>query len=183
MKADKKTILAVVLGLVAVGVVGYQLFGVLPTNTSSARNAVAAPTPSPIVSAPQSAEAVRAPQPKTQLRPYEELIAKLEEDDLPYRDKSFRNPMAPLVSEAKPKEAAASFESPNGPLDALAMGYTIEGIVWNDVQPLAIVNNKVVAVGESLDDGALVTNITPDLVSFRKSGRTYYLAIQREENR
>jgi hypothetical protein len=135
------------------------------------------------VSASKSVEVVKAAQPKPQVRPYEDLIARLEEDDMPYRDNAFRNPMAPLIHEAKPKEIAAAHADPNGPLDAIAMGYTIEGIVWNDVQPLAIVNNKVVAVGETLDDGALVTDIKPNLVSFKKSGRTYYLAIQREESR
>ena len=73
--------------------------------------------------------------------------------------------MRPLVSDPKPDGAKPSGPATNvtvGPTDALSKGYTIEGIVWNEVQPLALVNEQVVSVGERLTDGALITEITPD---------------------
>ena len=60
------------------------------------------------------------------------------------------------------------------------MGYTLEGIVWGEIDSFALVNNQVVGVGEKLDDGALVTQITRDTGRFIRDGNKYYLVLREE---
>ena len=65
--------------------------------------------------------------------------------------------------------------------NAVAKGYSIEGIVWDEAAPpLAIINDQVVGVGESLDDGSRITEITADTVRFTKDGSKYYLVFREE---
>jgi hypothetical protein len=184
MKADKKTIAAIVLGIVAVIIVLYQVMGAFPSTTNAVTSAVAAPTPSPIVSASQTAAAsVQVASVSTSAVDYASFIATVKEDNLPFKSKIFRNPMTPLVSDQKPDEPKASGPAAKvalGPSDALSMGYTIEGIVWNDADPLAIIDNQVVGVGEMLDDGSIVTEISPDTVRFTKQGTNYFLVFREE---
>ncbi len=183
MKMDKKTIIAIVLGIVAVGVVLYQAMGAFPSTSNIVSSAIATPTPSPIVSQTQNAAASDHPESPLQLSEYDILIATLKEVDLPYESKQFRNPMRPLVSEGKGKKRKTS--GPASKVDlkmtsALSLGYTIEGIVWNDTEPLALVNDQVVGVGDTLDDGALVASIMPDTVKFTKNGKEYFLVFKED---
>ncbi len=184
MKVDKKTILAIVLGIAAVAVVLYQVMGAFPSTTSTVSNAVAAPTPSPIVPTSQTAAAsVQVASAPTSAADYANFIATVTEDNLPFKSKAFRNPMTPLVSEQKadePKVSGPAAKVALGPSDALSMGYSIEGIVWNDVEPLAIINNQVVGVGEMLDDGSVITEISSDIVKFSNQGKNYFLVFREE---
>lgn len=184
MKVDKKTILAIVLGIAAVGVVVYQVMGSFSSTPRAGTSAVAAPTPSPVASTSQTAPAsVRAASEPSLSDDYAKFIATVKEDNLPFKSRTFRNPMTPLVSEKKSDEPKASGPATKvavGPSDALALGYTIEGVVWNEANPLAIVNDQVVGVGETLEDGSVITEITPDTVRFTKQGRNYFLVFREE---
>lgn len=182
MKIDKKTILAIVLGILAVGVVVYRVGGVV-SSSPSAVGAVADASALSGANSPQSsmAQAGIASEPATS--DYESFVATITEKDLAFRRSNFRDPMAALVTDAKGDEGKFGGPAANvalGPTDALSMGYSIEGIVWNEVQPMAIVNNQVVGVGDKLDDGALIAEITSDTVTFKKDGNSYYLIFREE---
>jgi len=184
MKIDRKTILAIALGVAALGVVTYQFTGVFSSNVRSVTSAVAAPTPTPAVSSPPAApsSAMVASASETTLD-YESFITTLTESDIDYAGGGFRNPMTPLISAEdrdKNKTSGSASKVAVGPTDALSMGYTIEGIVWNEVDPLALVNEQVVTVGESLTDGALITDITRDTVRFKKNGKNYFLVFKED---
>ncbi len=184
MKVDKKTIFAIVLGIAAVAVIIYQLRGVVSRGSSSISAAVAAPTPSQTVSSPRGATSSMAKAAKEQsFNDYAEFIERIDEDSLAYKSERFRNPMAALVAESdsdKPKISGPAAKVALGPSNGLALGYSIEGIVWNEAGPLAIVNNQVVGIGEQLDDGSRIVEIKKDTVRFTKQGREYYLIFREE---
>ncbi|UCD57376.1 MAG: hypothetical protein JSV16_16480 [Candidatus Hydrogenedentota bacterium] len=181
---EKKTIFAIVLGVVAVGVVVYQVVNISPSGPKSITSAIAAPTPSPIVSESKApAVSVQVASETPTVDDYDSLIERLKEADLDYKSRRFRNPMTPLISEAE--LAKSSIWGPAsrvelGPTNALSLGYSIEGIVWNEMQPMALINDQVVAVGELLDDGSLITEITRDTVRFTKDGEKYFLVLREE---
>jgi hypothetical protein len=180
MKASTKAVLAIILMAAAIGLIARQFLGNASSSARPASTAIAAPTPAPALPAP----AVVRPAAQQEQKPaplqtvYEELLAKVSEKDLAYRNPSFKNPMAPLVSGAK-KESAAQAE--DGSNESVSKGYSIKGIIWNDKQPLALINDQVVGVGERLDDGALITDITSNSVKFTKRGNRFVLDIREEQ--
>lgn len=184
MTMDKKTIMAIILGVVAVGVVLYQLTG----GGASGKRRVAAvatqpATTSAAVASTSQGSSAESGQESLPASDYTALVAKMTESDITFDGRKFRNPMTPLVEEPEPKRPKVS-----GPAtkvvapktEALAMGYSLEGIVWGGSDPLALVNNQVVSVGESLDDGAVITEITRDTVRFIRNGNKYYLVLREE---
>jgi hypothetical protein len=50
--------------------------------------------------------------------------------------------------------------------------FSLQGIVWNRATPQAVINRRLVAIGDMVD-GALVTNITKTKVSLSKNGRKH----------
>ena len=181
MKADKKTIAAVVLGILAVGVIVYQVTGSL-SPSKSAVNAAVAPQTTVAKATVQPAAVAQAAQASLTQDNYDSLIASVSEKDLAYRDPAFRDPMSPLIPDPKALKLAdiRTDDSGIGPIDAVAMGYSIQGIIWNKVAPLALINNQVVGVGEALDDGSRVTEITADTAKFTKKGKNYFLVFREE---
>jgi hypothetical protein len=91
------------------------------------------------------------------------------------------NPLVSAPTPAKRRPSGPATKVSVGPTDALKKGYTIEGIVWNEVEPLALLNGQVVSVGENLNDGSLITEITADTVRFTTNGIEYYLVFRGEE--
>jgi hypothetical protein len=177
MKGDKKTIIAVILAVVAVSVIAYQFLGTGSANVRAASSAIAAPTPAPVQTAVSQTVASRPKDVRQAQTDYDRLIASVSELDLAYRSETFRNPMAPLVPDpATQAMAEAETVSP----DAISRGYSIKGIIWNDAQPLALINDQVVGIGERLDDGALITEINPSSVKFTKRGNRYVLVLREE---
>jgi hypothetical protein len=179
MKMDKKTIIAIVLGIVAVGIVLFQFKGVFSPGVK--RVASVAPEPKAASSAMQTSSA-KAGQESLSVNDYTRLVAQMTESDITFKNRGFRNPMTPLIDEsqrdARPSGPATKVVAPK--TEALAMGYTLEGIVWGEIDSFALVNNQVVGVGEKLDDGALVTQITRDTVRFIRDGNRYYLVLREE---
>lgn len=178
MKGDKKTIVAIVLVLAAVGVVAYQLLGTGSSATRAVSSALAAPTASAVKPAEVPAVATVAEQRKDvpAKGAYEEMLAGVREQDLAFRSVTFKNPMTPLIAE--PKLAIAKSE--DAAAADVTRGYSIKGIIWNEERPLALVNDQVVGVGERLDDGALITEINPTSVKFTKRGNRYVLVLREE---
>jgi hypothetical protein len=181
MKIDKKTIVAIALCVIAVLVVVMRIkSGFTPSKPaakpSAKTQAAAAATESQTRKAARREEELSA-----KIHDYNKLVASLEETDIPFEAKTFRNPMKPLVSEADKKSGTKKPWEPKEEIIATsAVGYTIEGIVWDDAQPLALINNQVVGVGDQLDDGSRILEITKQRVRFTKKGREYFLEFREE---
>ncbi len=181
MKIDKKTIIAVVLVAVALVVVIYQFKGSIPSPTATITGTISSAPKGP--QSQVSTTVAQAGMAAAARNEYETYMANVTESDLDYGSKDFRNPMEPLVSAptpTKPKPSGPATKVSVGPSDALTKGYTIEGIVWNEIEPLALVNGQVVSMGERLNDGSLITEITADTVRFTNNGIKYYLVFREE---
>ena len=116
---------------------------------------------------------------------YAALVATLKESDVAFDKAGFKNPMTPAKGESsRPKSwSPKGVEKPKitpSTAEKLAENDSIEGIVWNDKDPLALVNDQVVGIGEKLEDGAVVTDITRDTVRFSRNGQRYYLVLREE---
>ncbi len=181
MKMDRKTIFAIVLVVVAIAVIAFQFMrpaGQKPARVvSNSEN----PAPAPAGAAAQGG-ATQVARAVERVSVYDSLIASVKEDDLAFADENLRNPMTPLIKDAKEARGSSEMEEEmvGGEINALSVGYTIEGIVWNPGKPLALVNNQVVTVGEKLDDGSLITEITHDTVRFTKDGKKYFLVFRED---
>ena len=185
MKMDKKTIMLIVLAVIAVVVVVKQLGVFSPSKPKPPPAAVAEATK---VDKQASGAALLAK--KLQSMPadgYTALVATLEESDIAFDEAGFKNPMTPVkVESSRPKSWSPKGAVVKGPkitppaAEMLSKDDSIEGIVWNDKDPLALVNNRVVGIGEKLEDGAVVTDITRDTVRFSRNGQRYYLVLREE---
>jgi hypothetical protein len=183
MKNDRKTVIAIVLVLLAIGVVAYQFLRTAGPMTAALSPETASDKAPQASGAQQQKSGGQAAEAAEEVTPYGSYIATIRETDIAFNDPKLRNPMTPLVKD--PKEAAAlsklgDEEIVGGEINALSVGYSIEGIVWNQTRPLALVNNQVVTVGEKLDDGSLITEITPDKVKFTKDGKNYFLVFKED---
>ena len=97
-------------------------------------------------------------------------------------------PAAP-ASEAKPVAATSPAESKNtrglangrtyvGEVSVPDAGkITLEGIVWSETNPIALVNGKVLPPGGVVEEFAIVS-IQPDRVELKGRGITIYLALK-----
>lgn len=190
MKMDKKTIIAIVLIVAALGMVLYQMRGVFmpsrPGTTATAPKSSPPATASPMHSA-AGASNVRSVK-SLMAGSYSGHIADLKETDVDFSGKKFKNPMTPIVGDgdnAQPQNWVPRPDDVEKPgrmpgFEELAEHDTLEGIVWNAMEPLALVNDQVVGVGEELEDGAVVTAITQDTVKFSRNGNRYYLVLREE---
>ncbi len=180
MKMDKKTIIAIVLGVMALAVVLYQFRGIFSSGKGRVAS-VAPPKPAP-AAAPVAATAASEAEPMPE-KGYAAVISNVKETDLAFGSRRFKNPMTALVQKVertRPRVTGPATRVTAARTEALAMGYSIEGIVWNGVSPLALVNNQVVGIGEKLEDGELITEITRDTVRFTRDGQKFYLVLREE---
>jgi type II secretory pathway component PulC len=183
---DKKTIILIVLGVVALFVVVYQFRGMFSSGK---------PTPSPIAtkratsSAPKLGLGAAVLAKKINSLPagaYEAHIATVKESDIAFQKSGFKNPMTPAEGESEKPQSWVPTPVGRTPVvvdpevEILAKDDSIEGIVWNEKDPLALINNQVVGIGEELEDGAVVTEITRDMVRFSRNGKRYYLVLREE---
>ncbi len=104
------------------------------------------------------------------------LIASVEVEPMDYaKVRISRNPMAPLVGMVTPLSGAAAGQQgdPDAPLgksatskvslvDAYAMRVT--GIVWDNRNPVAVLDNEIVSVGHVFPNGTQVYSIEPTRV-------------------
>ena len=190
MKMDKKTIMAIVLIVAALGLVLYQMRGVFMPSRS--KTAATATTPKSKPAAPVTQPAAGASNARSvkslMADDYSGYIASLNETDIDFSGRKFKNPMTPIVEDGengrpqnwvpRPDHVEKPKRTPG--FEELAEDDTLEGIVWNEKDPLALVNDQVVGVGEELEDGAVVTAITQDTVKFSRNGNRYYLVLREE---
>ena len=185
MNIDKKTIVAIVLCIVAVLVVVWRVKSGLTPSRPAAKPGAAKSKPAAPATGKSEARASRAAAKSKEIslkaKGYSNLIAALKESDIDYEAKSFRNPMTPLVKEYDKRSGGKAPWKPQKGIAATTLaGYTIEGIVWDDVAPLALVNSQVVGVGDRLDDGTKIIEITKKKVRFTRNGREYFLEFREE---
>jgi len=88
-----------------------------------------------------------------------------------YNSKGRKNPFAPPVA----KKTELSVE------DFSNMNLSIEGIIWDEKKPLAIVNGKIVKEGDIIE-GIVVSEILKDSVVFIIDYKKYEIKIKKEEN-
>lgn len=98
-----------------------------------------------------------------------------EEKPFTYSSKKLRNPMAPLL--AKPDKTVAPRGS-GQPKPAPTVRHRLEGIIWSDVRPYAIIDGNAMGIGEKLRDGSSVAEIGKDFVVLKRGGATSRLVLK-----
>lgn len=165
---QKKQALLVVLVIIAIAVVVYQLFlagGATTTSTGQSQQQTQQ-------SAQDSAETSESREtPDVQPVTFEEvdvdideLLESIQVVTFDYAlERQSRNPMSPLVgatvmADSMPGDTQARV------VDVLRMD--VNGIIWDPYDPLAVVDDMVVHVGFTFEDGIRVHAITPTSVIF-----------------
>lgn len=188
---DKQTIVAIVLGVVALGVVGTQL---MPALGGSGTPAVAPSTASTNAGATLAIlDARKATSGDQAGNAYAQLIARVVADDLAFATNTIRNPFRPLVGpgsmafESQDLEDArrlvtelVSTGSHSG-VNPLTLGYSVNGIIWTGQGPLVLLNDQVLGVGEDIEEGGRIAAITADAVIFTYEGQSVTLPIGEDE--
>lgn len=89
-------------------------------------------------------------------------------------------PLAPSTRDPfQPPSAAARITAPmptNDPVAAAAVPVRLQGIIWGVTPPRAIVNDRIVGVGESVD-GVRILDITADGVTIDYQGQRAVLRV------
>ncbi len=165
----KQIIIAGVLVVVLLVVVVYQVF-------------IAGGTPT----APPSVQTTRTPQtvpPRTpaaqpimletvDIDP-EQLLREVEVVPFDYQlNRIDRNPMTPLIGTVTGPRMPV-YSPGTLPRTVEVLQKKVSGIMWDEREPIAVVDNEVVAPGHEYPDGVLVHSIEPDRVVF-KVGDSYY---------
>ncbi len=168
----------VVLVLAAIALVGMIYYGIkksssLPEGYSfEAREQTAAGPTVPSVGTGQAA----APALKTIGGKPAGVAEDSEEKPFIYSSKKVRNPMAPLL--AKPEKTVAQM-APGQPKAApTTVRHRLEGIIWSDVSPYAIIDGNAMGIGEKLRDGSSVAEIGKDFVVLKREGATSRLVLK-----
>jgi len=163
----KQLIVAGALGAVLIGVLVYQL--VLAGNPPPApgggeKTATGEKKPAPAKTAakPKKGEEVNLLE-ATEID-IEELMKSVEVQPIDYSAvKIARNPMSPLVGiPVLPPENTDAPVAANAPKPVPKKEVT--GIIWDDVSPVAIIDNMVVNEGYIFADGVVVQSIEPTRV-------------------
>lgn len=193
MKMNRQTIIAIVLGVVAVVVVIAQLMPALFKSS---------PAPPPAAAAvPQTRIPTRIPAlgndaddaAEDEGDAYTQLIARVDVREMSFDREVVRNPFRPLVGpgsvmleeeilERARAQAGDLIEGGGfGPLPGIMLGYKVNGIVWNEDEPIALVNDQVLSLGEEVEEGGLIAAITPDTVILAYEGQHVTLYLEEEQ--
>jgi len=168
---QKQVILAAVLAVVAVGVILYQfvLAGDPTPPPPPASTATAGKTarPAPAARGQQARAAGADARLQTVEVDADQLLQGIQQVQFDYaRARVERNPMAPLVGRvnlARTASAAAA-QATTTMRDVILKRVT--GIVWDSFSPAAVVDDEVVSVGHTYDNGVRVYAIEPSRVIF-----------------
>lgn len=163
----KQVIIAAVLGVVLVCVLIYQFLiaggPAAPTQTASAPPAAAsgaAPTPS---AAPAAAPA-RLRKVDVDL---DKLIRNIEPVTFIYNNERItRNPMTPLVGRVFSASATDQPARTSIGIDFSIRQKKVTGIIYNEYNPVAVVDDELVTEGHQYPDGVIVFRIEPKRVWF-----------------
>lgn len=72
-----------------------------------------------------------------------------------------RDPFLPLYPERETEKKAASGKTapvmrPAANIGKKTLDFTVQGLVWGQTTPQAIINNKVVSIGDTIDDAKVI---------------------------
>lgn len=83
----------------------------------------------------------------------------------------------PFQTARKPKEATPQLEAeePVSVSEEIVHNLVIQGIVWGVAQPQAIINNKVVKIGDTIIEGASITKIDKEGIVILVGNQEYSL--------
>ena len=188
---NRQTIVAIVLGIAAVILVGWQLVPALfpqgrPAAPAAPTAAVAPTTSMALLNDDTDEEA------EEYRDAYAQLVAQVDTEAMDFSLPSMRNPFRPLVGPGSLVEEQAIIDDARqlaaGIIDdpslagrqELNLGYSVQGIIWSDGEPYALVNDQVLGVGEEIELGGIVTAITADTVVFTYEGQSVILYVDRE---
>jgi type II secretory pathway component PulC len=126
-----------------------------------------------IFATPSNLDAINELLASEKTTPADEIIRR---PDMTYKAQELRDPFEPYSLEKKEQKVteATSPITNNQQVAALPSNLTIQGIVWGGNFPQAIINNKVLKIGEVIE-GASIKAIDKDGVIFILGGREYKL--------
>ena len=164
----------VVIALVAIIYYGIKKSSSLPEGYSfeAREQSAASATAPPSVGTRQPA----APALKTIAAKPVGVAEDSEEKPFIYSSKKVRNPMAPLL--AKQEKTVTQRGTGQPTKAAPTVRHRLEGIIWSDVRPYAIIDGNTVGVGEKLQDGSSVAEIGRDFVALKRGGKTSRLVLK-----
>lgn len=179
MNNRKQIIIAGALAAVLVAVLAYQfLFAggvtpVVPKNTAPAGGTAVAGAP--VAVKPEGTQVAQAaPKGAASGQPLELMQVDIDPDALlkdisvvPFdyqANKIDRNPMTPLIGVIRAGEAKA-VATPGTAQDVMQKKVT--GIIWDDHNPVAVVDDEVIGVGHAYANGVQVQAIEKDRVIFK----------------
>lgn len=162
----KQIILAGILGVVLVGVLLYQFLiagGAPPPKAGSAPKAQTAGTSTAVATRPNTPPA-RLQKVDVDL---DKLLKNIEVVTFIYdNERISRNPMTPLVGRIF---ASSERTEASGPVvnEYSIREKAVSGIIYNEFNPVAIIDDEVVTEGHQYADGVVVTQIEPKRVWFQ----------------
>jgi hypothetical protein len=174
----KQVIIAGALGVVLVAVLVYQFLiagGPAPPpkapTTGATTTAQAAPAANGSTAAKPATTAVASAEGPARLKKVDvdldALIESLNVVTFVYdNEKINRNPMTPLVGRVlAPTNPDAAMEQMTSP--GIIRSKSVSGIIFNEFNPVAIVDDQVITEGYQYPDGVVVTQIEPKRVWFQ----------------
>ena len=153
----KQVILMIVFVVAAIGVVGYQMGPVLfPPSTDNTNTASATATD-------------RSREMNIVDVNIDDLLQGIAAVDFDYAAEHIsRDPMRPLIGGTTTMDAQADGQSPSGPGSYIeVMQKRVTGVLWDENNPVAIVDNEIVTIGYTYTNGIVVQDIGRDGVTFK----------------
>lgn len=170
----KQVIIAGVLGVALVVVLVWQLFikGVSPPKAGTAAGAKPPVQTAKTASPPPAGAADNGPMRlKTDEVDLDKLLEDIEVVTFDYQASRIeRDPMAPLIGYIRPGETKAVLETP---VVADVRRKKVTGIIWDEYDPVAVVDNELVSLGHTYPNGVEVYSIERDRVLFKVGDSLY----------
>jgi len=92
--------------------------------------------------------------------------------------RNFRNPFASLLPQKKPEEAKRTRTTDRPKAEKVAPpDFTIYGLIWNTDLPQAIVNERVVKIGDVINE-AEILNITKEGITIKYRNEEFFIESQ-----
>ncbi len=93
--------------------------------------------------------------------------------EYPQDNYNIRSPFKTQIPEPKPQQPVTEIKPQEEESGVVALPrFNVQGMVWQGANPLAIINNRVLKVGDTLND-AKVVNVSKDGVDFLYQGRVF----------
>ncbi|MFC1594476.1 general secretion pathway protein GspB [Candidatus Omnitrophota bacterium] len=94
------------------------------------------------------------------------------------RSKFRRDPFVPLVDDKGELRELQDLFRPQ--FDMLPIAINLKGIVWDEKNPIAVINNKVLSQGEDLGGGVIVETIEENRVILNYEGELFPVPLRKK---